>query len=320
MKPRIAVVIPAYRVKERILAVISEIGPEVHSIIVVDDRCPEGSGKYVQEHCRDKRVQVLFHDANQGVGGAVMTGYSHALTSGATIIVKIDGDGQMSPQLIPPLIRPLVDGRADYAKGNRFYDLESLTAMPKLRLLGNSVLSFLNKIVSGYWNIMDPTNGFTAIHSAALKMLPLHKIEKRYFFESDMLFRLNTIRAVVTDVPMEAVYKDEESNLRISKVLIDFPSRYASRFFKRIFYNYFLRDFSVCSVELISGTLLVLLGCAFGAKHWYLSIQTGIVASTGTVMLAALPVILGSQLLLAALHLDVMNVPRDPLSRAAGTI
>ncbi len=306
----IAVVIPSYKVKKHILQVISEIGENVDKIYVVDDKCPQESGKFVQERCQDKRVTVLFNEINKGVGGAVKTGYKQAIADNCTIVVKLDGDGQMNPKLIPELIQPIINNAADYVKGNRFYFLNSLLKMPKMRLFGNSMLSLINKFVNGYWNIMDPTNGFTAISVETLKMMPLEKIENRYFFESDLLFRLGTIRAVVHDFPMHAKYEDEESNLKITKVLLEFPPKYMTRFFKRIFYNYFLRDFNIASIELLLGTIFFLLGTLIGIYRWYQSAVTGMTASAGTVMFASLPIILGFQLLLSALNFDIKNIPK----------
>ena len=170
---KIVVVIPSYRVKQHILGVINSIGQEVNAIYVVDDKCPEQTGHFVEENCKDSRVKVVYHEKNKGVGGATMSGYRAALNDGADIMVKLDGDGQMNPALIPQLVKPLINGEADYTKGNRFFNLESLRQMPIIRLFGNSVLSFISKVSSGYWNLMDPTNGFTAIHATAAKLLPL---------------------------------------------------------------------------------------------------------------------------------------------------
>lgn len=312
---RISVVIPCYKVKKHILSVIGNIGSEVLRIYVVDDKCPEQTGKYVEEFCKDSRVRVIYNTENRGVGGATMSGYRQAMKDKADIIVKIDGDGQMDPKLIPRFAQPIIEGCADYTKGNRFYSLESLETMPKIRIFGNAGLSFLSKLTSGYWNIMDPTNGYTAIHASVLCMLPLHKIDNRYFFESDMLFRLNTFRAVVREIPMDAVYGNEKSNLNILKVIKDFPAKHLVSFFKRLYYNYFMRDFNVCSVEIITGTLLTVFGTIFGMIHWYMSIHSGIPATTGTVMLAALPIIMGFQLFLAAIHFDVSNIPKKPLHK-----
>ncbi len=314
----VAVVIPSYKVKKHILGLIPEIGSEVQRIIVVDDCCPEQSGKFVEENCQDPRVTVLYHKENQGVGGAVKTGYQYAVDHEIDLMVKLDGDGQMDPKLISKFITPILNGDADYTKGNRFYFLESLSRMPGIRLFGNSALSFINKMVNGYWNVMDPTNGYTAVHRAALERLPLPKIANRYFFESDMLFRLGTIGAVVQDVPMHAKYEDEESGLSVRKVLFEFPPKYINRFNKRIFYNYFLRDFNLGSIHLTLGLMLTFFGIALGGYFWVKNSLEEVYTSSGSVMLSALPIILGVQMLLFFLNYDVQSIPKKPLLKKGG--
>lgn len=301
--------IPCYRVREQITGVLTSVPPECSLIYVIDDKCPEQTGRYVQEHSSDPRVRVLFHEQNRGVGGAVITGYRQAVADGATVIVKIDGDGQMDPRLIGRFVARILDGSADYTKGNRFFDLESISNMPTIRIVGNAVLSFATKLSSGYWHIFDPTNGYTAIHSSVVRRLALDKLSSRYFFESDMLFRLNILRACVVDVPMDAKYGDEKSNLRIGRVVPEFVLKHLINLAKRIFYNYFLRDFSVASLELVFGILLFTFGAIFGAIKWWDSAMVGVESSAGTVMLAALPVLAGLQFLLAFLGHDIRATP-----------
>ena len=313
---RISVVIPSFRVRAHILGVLSRIGPEVAVIYVVDDCCPEQSGQWVASQCTDPRVRVLYHADNQGVGGAVMTGYRAAIEDGQDIVVKIDGDGQMDPALLPQFVAPLLSGDADYAKGNRFFHLDEIHQMPAIRLFGNAVLSFMSKVSTGYWSLFDPTNGYTAIQTRVASHLPMDQISKRYFFETDMLFRLNTLRAVVVDVPMDAFYGDEESNLKITKVLPEFLSKHIRNTFKRIFYNYYLRDLSLASFELPLGLFLSIFGLIFGAYRWWHVMETGVAATAGTVMLSALPLILGVQLLLAFLGADIANQPQKPVFRS----
>lgn len=312
---KIAVVIPTYRVKNHILDVINAIGPEVHRIYVVDDCCPDGSGEHVERNCNDARVQIIYHRKNQGVGGAVMTGYKTAIDQGIDVIVKVDGDGQMDPNLIIDFIAPILAGESDYTKGNRFFDLKEIHAMPKTRIFGNAVLSFMTKLSSGYWNLFDPTNGYTAIHSDVAKHLPFEKISNRYFFETDILFRLNIMRAVVVDIPMDAKYADEVSNLKISKIIGEFLFKHIQNFGKRIFYNYYLRDMSLASIELPLGLILFLFGFTFGLYSWVNSIRLGELSSSGTVMLSALPIIIGLQFILAFLGYDVSSVPSRPFHR-----
>jgi glycosyltransferase involved in cell wall biosynthesis len=311
--PKVAVVIPCYKVKNHILNVINKIDDIASKVYVVDDCCPEGSGSYVQENSKDKRVQILFNSVNKGVGGATKTGYIQALSDGMDIVVKLDGDGQMDPGLISDLIDPIQKKRADYVKGNRFYQLKFLKSMPKIRLLGNSMLSLINKFSSGYWNIMDPTNGFTAIHRNALYLLDLEKIDNRYFFESDMLFRLNTIRATVEDFPMSAKYEDEQSSMNIKRIILSFPGKYLNRFFKRIFYNYFLRDFNFGTLSLISGCFLLIFGFTFGLYNWISNADKQIFTPTGTITFSSVSVILGAQFLMNFWNFDISNVPKIPL-------
>ena len=298
-EPSVAVVIPCYRVSRQLASVLQAIGPEVWRIYCVDDGCPEQS-RLVAERvaAEDPRIRCLVHEQNRGVGAAVATGYRQALQDGADVIVKLDGDGQMDPAAIGLLVEPILCGQADYVKGNRFFHLEGLKSMPRLRLIGNAGLSFLAKMSTGYWELFDPTNGFTAIHAAVAGELPLGKLSPRYFFESDILFRLNTLRAVVAEVPMEARYAEEKSSLSVLKTLVQFPLCHARNCWKRILYNYFLRGFSIASVNLVAGLALLIFGVLFGAIKWIGGAESSVVASPGTVMLAGLPVILGCQLLL----------------------
>ena len=239
----------------------------------------------------------------------MITGYRAAIAGGADIIVKIDGDGQMDPRLVPLFVAPIIAETADYTKGNRFYRPESLEGMPLARLLGNALLSFLCKLSSGYWNIFDPNNGFTAIHVNVLTALPFEKLSRGYFHEADMLFRLSTVRAVVVDVPMDASYGSEISNLRIMKVMAPMLWWHTVNLFKRLVYSYFLRDFHLASIEWLLGPLLLTFGTVFGLFEWYKSSTSGQIASAGTVMIAALPVLIGIQMLLSAINYDIHNVP-----------
>jgi glycosyltransferase involved in cell wall biosynthesis len=316
LAPRIAVVIPCFRVTAHILGVIARIGPEVAMIFAVDDACPDGSGRLIEAEVNDPRLRVIRNEHNKGVGGAVMAGYRAALAAGADIIVKLDGDGQMDPALIETIARPVIEGRADYAKGNRFHSVWNVRKMPRKRLFGNAALSFLTKLSSGYWSIFDPTNGYTAIHAEALRRLELANISERYFFETDMLINLGNIRAVVADVPMKALYADEKSNLRIRREMGRFLGKNLKELFKRLLYTFFLRDFSLASAQLLVGTCFLLFGAVFGSIEWYQSVVSGEPATTGTVMVAVLPIILGFQLLLSFLGYDMANEPRTPLQPA----
>jgi hypothetical protein len=310
---RTAVVVPAYRCKAQIFSVLQAIPKTITAVYVVDDCCPEQTGDFVRQNCTDARIRVLKTLSNLGVGGAVCLGYVEALKEEMDIIVKIDGDGQMNPLIIDKFVNPISRGQADYTKGNRFYDFYRLEQMPLIRIFGNAGLSFLSKISSGYWDIFDPTNGYCAVHARVLRLLPLEKLSQRYFFESDMLFRLNTVRARVLDIPMNSVYQDEKSHLKISVVFFEFLLKHFRNFFKRVIYCYYLRDFNFASLSLLLGLPLVLFGTVFGIRSWIFGSMTQLISSPGTVMLAALPIILGFQLLLNFVATDMASVPRESL-------
>ena len=304
---QICVVIPAFKVKAQVLGVITSIGPEVKKIIVIDDACPEETGEHVKSNIYDERVEVIRHSVNLGVGGAVKTGYLRALELNADVIVKIDGDGQMDTSKIGELTKPIIDGNADYTKGNRFFNVEAVRNMPKIRILGNLCLSFLTKLSSGYWRIFDPANGFTAVNKNTLQLIPLDKVDNGYFFESDMLFRLNLLEAVVRDVQIPAIYGSEKSNLRIRRVLLEFPIKHLRNFAKRIAYTYYLKDFKIASIELPLGILLGGFGSILGIYSWINGILTNTATQTGTLILIAMSVLVGLQLVLAFLSYDTNN-------------
>jgi dolichol-phosphate mannosyltransferase len=311
LQPSITVVIPSYKVKSQILGVIESIGPDVQKIIVVDDACPEKCGDHVNANTNDPRVEVIFHPTNLGVGGAVKTGYKRALEIGSDIIVKIDGDGQMDTTKIGELISPIRSGVADYAKGNRFINVEAVRVMPKIRILGNLGLSFLTKLSSGYWRIFDPNNGFTAIASKTLESIPLEKIDHGYFFESDMLFRLNLINARVIDVSMPAIYQGEKSNLKIRRVLVEFPLKHSRNLIKRVLYTYYLRDFNLASIELPLGLFLCSFGTFVGVHNWIQGVSFQRPTQTGTLILIAMSILSGLQFVLAFLSYDTREPERN---------
>ncbi len=275
---------------------------------MVDDASSDATAK-AAEAAADPRVTIIRNERNLGVGGATKRGYRRALEMGADIVVKVDGDGQMPLDRLESLLKVLVEEGYDYAKGNRFLE-GGIRKMPFIRLVGNIILTFLTKLASGYWHIFDPQNGFTAITSRALKTLPLDRIHNGYFFENDMLVNLNIFRYRVKDVPIPTIYGEEESGIRITSIILTFPWLLLKRFFYRIYQKYVLRDFSPIALFLFLGLILLAWGVFFGAYHWIRSIKTGIAATTGTVMLSVLPLILGFQLVLEALVLDIQESPR----------
>jgi glycosyltransferase involved in cell wall biosynthesis len=308
----ISVVIPAFKVSRHLRNLLQRIGEEVTHIIVVDDFCPEESGKIALDLSKtDTRISVIFHDQNMGVGGAVKSGYTKALALESDIIVKLDGDGQMNPEDILKLIDPILNDSANYSKGNRFYDVEAILQMPRIRILGNLVLSFISKLSTGYWMLFDPNNGFTAISSKTLRNVPLHKVDDRYFFESDMLFRLNLIRANVVDIPLPAIYGSEISNLSLTRALFEFLYKHNRNFWKRIAYSYFLREFTLASIEFLLGILLLTFGIGFGFFNFMNSQINNSATPTGTLILIALSVLSGLQFLLGFFSYDIQISPSN---------
>ena len=282
---------------------------------MVDDASPDATADRVSASAEDDhRILLIRHPLNQGVGGAMVTGYRRALELGAQVVVKIDGDGQMDMDQLPKLLQPLIEGKADYTKGNRFRDFKSLQKMPFIRRVGNMGLAFLAKAATGYWHLFDPTNGFNAIRSEVLAQLPLEGIDRTYYFETSMLANLYLIGAVVKDVPMPARYQGEVSSLLIHRILFEFPLRLLATFVRRLVLKNFIYDFSMGSIYLLAGLPLLIFGLMFGVYKWIQYASIGVPAPTGTVMIPTLSVLLGIQLLLSAIEIDLRSVPTEPLS------
>ncbi len=305
-------VVPCYRVKAHILNVIAKTPAWVEGIVCVDDACPEGSGDFIEAENRDPRVVVIRLSENQGVGGATLAGYREAAGRGGRVLVKVDGDDQMDLEQAAHLVAPILLGEADYAKGNRFTSISHLKTMPSVRVFGNAVLSFAAKVSTGYWNIFDPTNGYTAIEAHVARLVMEKRVSRRFFFETDLLYHLGTLRAVVRDVPMPARYADEVSNIRITRIIGPFALKHLRNFVQRVLGQYFVRDFNAASLELVFGAFSALFGVGY-ALSYLAGREPGQAASAGVVMMAALPIILGAQLLLQAMNFDVLNVPVRPI-------
>ncbi len=315
----VAVVIPAYNAADTITEVLGQLPSFVSVIVVVDDGSSDGTEERVRECAADDtRITLLRHPANRGLSAAMATGFAHAIETEAEYIVKMDSDGQMQAEDLPSLLAPLVAGRADYAKGNRFRDFEALCTMPAVRLIGNVLLSFASKAATGYWNIFDPTNGFVAIRSDALQQIRLAKLEGYYIFETAMLAELYLLGAVVEDVPMKARYGNETSHLSIARAGVTYPSRLLRMFVRRIFLRYFVMDFTMVSIFLLVGAPMVLVGAIHGAVSWWHYAHLGSGAPTGTVVLPALLIILGVQFFLSAINEDLRSVPRRPIFTKSG--
>lgn len=305
---RIAVVIPAYRAADTIAAVVQGLPAFVDTIIVVDDASPDTTAEAALA-TRDPRLVCVRRPRNGGVGAAMADGFAQALAIGVDIVVKMDADGQMDPRALPQLLAPVTESGCDYAKGNRFYDLNALARMPWARRCGNAALSFLTKMASGYWNVYDPQNGFIAIRADMLRRLDLASLDRGYFFENSMLIQLNVLNARVAEVPMPARYGDERSSMRLRRILFAFPRKLFFGCLGRLRLKYFGLDFSPIAVLLSVGTLLVVGGVSYGACAWISHAARGAATPAGTVMVSALPVLFGGQLLLQALLLDIAQTP-----------
>ena len=301
---RFCVVLPAYNEARALAAVVARIPAWVSGIVIVDDASTDDT-LAIAESLSDPRVTVLHHDDNRGVGGAMVSGYRAALEAGYDVVVKMDADDQMDVNDLPSLVRPIELGMAEYTKGNRFRRSGRPKGMPRMRWFGSVALSFLTKVASGYWHVFDPQCGFTAITAPALARLKLDGIARDYFFENDMLVRLNVIDARVVDVSTAALYGEESSTLRIGRVTWTFPLRLVRRFAWRFVKRHVVNDFGLIAMLTFVGAVFLLFGVIFGVYRWVESALTGQVTTAGTVMIAVVPIILGAQMLLQALALEV---------------
>jgi glycosyltransferase involved in cell wall biosynthesis len=307
---RVHVVIPAYNVEPHIGAVLKDLPDFVDAVTVVDDGSTDGTLEALARS-GDTRVTVLRNSENAGVGAAMVAGFRHALSLADGIIVKMDGDGQMGSEDLPRLLDPIIDGQCDYAKGNRFLLQKQLNRMPRHRLAGNFTLTFLTKLASGYWNVFDPQNGYVAIHSSALRLLDLDRLSRRYFFENDMLINLNIFDLRVKDVPMPARYGHERSSMSLWRVLGSFPFHLFRGYWYRFYQKHVLRDFSAVALFMLTGLPLLTFGAGFGAYTWLQSYLHNQFASTGTVMLSVLPFLVGFELVLQGLVLEIKATPNN---------
>lgn len=295
----IGVVIPAYRVQNEIGAVLAGIPAYVKTIIVVNDASPDDAQRVIDQHAaQDTRIIALRHQMNQGVGGAMITGFKKALQLDLDIIVKVDADGQMDPNEIPKLIGPLLNNSADFTKGTRFEDKQALRQMPPERLIGNLYASFMAKAATGYWNMFDPTNGYFAIRVEALRAIDLNDLARDYLFETSLLSELYHVRAVVKDVSIPAIYADENSSINYARMVIGYPSALIRYTIKRLWLNYVVQKRGIATVYLGLGVALTV----YGLLSWIIYFFEPISSFSGLLLLA-----------LALIH-DIRAVPTEPIS------
>lgn len=293
-----------------ISTVISTMPAFVDHIVIVDDHSPDGTSDVVTR-IADPRVTLIRHEVNQGVGGAIVTGHKAAMELGADVNVIMAGDAQMDPAFLPDLLDRVAKDGYGFAKANRFFSPESFQGMPSYRIFGNIVLSFMTKLASGYWNLFDPQNGYTAIRTEVLRRLPLETVSRRYSFENDLLIHLNILQVGAVDVPIPARYGDEVSSIRLSRVIPELMNLLFRGFWRRIWYRYVLWSFSPVALLLIFGLLLFTVGLAIAIWVCF-QVASSVVATAATVMLAALPLMIGTQMLISALQLDIQSSPSRP--------
>lgn len=284
---KILVVIPVFKIQNNVFDLLGKIPEQIDKVIIIDDKCPFQTGKKIENQIAiNSKIKIIFNNKNLGVGGAVKKGYIYGLEKNFDVIVKIDGDGQMDPQEIIELINPLIDDGYDYSKGNRFLANNKISNYPKTRFYGNIMLSFLTKLSSGYWDIFDPINGFTAIKSDIIRNINLANVDNRYFFETDMLFNLNIKNYTVKDVPVNVKYfQNHTQNLNIFKETFNFSIKNFVRFFLRINKKYLNHNFSITSLFgslfILSSIFTILYG---GGNYFYYSIIQKVLAPTGIVI------------------------------------
>ncbi len=309
---KIAVAIPYYNASRHICDVVSKLPDYIHTVIIVNDKSVEPLPFGDVQNAMPEKISLIFleNEVNLGVGGATIKGFQYAINNQFDIVVKIDADDQMDTTFLPNLLKPIITGKAEMAKGNRFRDLNALKKMPMTRRIGNLMLSFLTKIATGYWNNFDPNNGFLAIKVSSLKRVDLSKLSNRYFFETSLIAQLYFLKARIKDVAMPAIYASEKSSMVVWKMPLIFSSQLVKVFFKRIAKEYFLYDFNIASVYLLFGVPLFLFGIIFGMFEWIYYASRNTLAPTGTIMIVTLSVILGFQLLLQAIQYDIFNAPK----------
>lgn len=272
MNCSVAVVVPAYNEELLIGRVIETMPDCVDRIVVVNDCSRDRTGEIVQGYAErlGERVLLISHEKNQGVGGAIATGYKWARDNDMDIAVVMAGDAQMNPDDLHRLLRPVALGMTDYAKGNRLFTEKAWDIIPKKRYIGNSVLSLLTKIASGYWHVADSQSGYTAINKQALKVIDWDCMYKRYGQPNDLLVRLNVQEFRVVDVPVAPVYNiGERSGIKISKIIFTLSFLLLKLFFWRLLHKYFIRDFHPLIFFYILGMMLLALSVPLGARLLY---------------------------------------------------
>lgn len=303
----VAAVIPAHNEATHIRDVLLTMAPLVDRVFVVDDGSTDETGTLARS-VADERVRVIRHEHAQGVGGAILAGHRLAVEEGMDISVVMAGDGQMNPKYLTRLLDPITDQGYGFTKGNRFFSNEGFAGMPRHRVVGNIALSFATKMASGYWRIFDAQNGYTATTREALERLPLDRIAKGYVFENDVLIHLNIAGVRACDVPIPAQYGTEVSGIRLARFVPAVVWLLFSGFWRRVWRKYVFPSFSPIAMLLFSGLLLTTFGLLVGIYATIYALIRGS-PTAGTVVLGVGPVIVGVNLLVQALVLDIQEEP-----------
>lgn len=312
----IGVVVPAYNEQKLIGETLASIPGYVDRIYVVDDASIDDTTERIQEFCKDKDERVVFikHEQNGGVGAAIVSGYKRALEDEIEITAVMAGDNQMDPEQLPNLLDPIVEGRADYTKGNRLLSREYRRGMTKWRFFGNSLLTLLTKIGSGYWQLMDPQNGYAAISKNALERISLDSIYPWYGYCNDLLVKLNVYGFRVRDIVMPAKYGREESGIRYSVYIPKVSWMLLKSFFWRLKMKYVVLSFHPLVFFYLFGIILTpmgLLGVLYSL--YYKFVQGGDLFIR--LVLSFLLFIVGVQFLLFAMQFDMQVNERESRNR-----
>jgi glycosyltransferase involved in cell wall biosynthesis len=299
----VAVVVPAHNEEALIGKTITTLPDFVDHVIVIDDCSTDDTSKQVVE-VGDPRVTLIRHEQNTGVGGAIVDGHRKALELGADVNVIMAGDAQMDPEYLPALLDPIADDGYGFTKANRFYSRTGLVGMPLNRLLGSAVLSFATKLASGYWQLFDPQNGYTAITRESLSRIDLDRIAHGYAFENDLLIWLNIARVRAKDVSVPAVYGEEVSGMRLRKVVPELSRLLFQGFWRRILRKHVVPSFSPIALMLFTGLSLCFFGVVIGL--WVMAEAPGS-PTAGSVMLSVGPLLVGINMLVQAIVMDMQD-------------
>ena len=309
IKQALGIVIPFYNASKHINLVVSKALKYSENVVIVNDKSPESLPENLLVN---HGVHIINCPINLGVGGATKLGFSYLQElENIKVILKLDADDQMDATYIPEMFESVISGNCQFVKGNRFRDFKTLKEMPSLRRFGNLWLSFLSKAATGYWNCFDFNNGFFAIDSKTLKLIDKESLSNNYYFETSLISSLYYQRARIKEIAMPAIYGNEKSNMKIFKMPLHFTINLIKTFFERIWKAYFVYDFNIGTIYILCGTPLFFGGVGFGIYNWYYYSTREILTPMGTIMISALLVILGFQLLLQAVQFDIIKTPTN---------